>query len=631
MDYRSIGLKVGLEIHFQLDTEKKLFCDCPTEFGREKYRFIRELHPSLSELGEIDPAVEFEWKRGRKYEYIFAENNCLIEVDEEPPKEMNREALLISLAIAKALNMKFPDEIYVMRKTVIDGSNVSGFQRTALIARDGYIEVNGKRIGIQTLCLEEDAARKVEERENLVVYNLDRLGIPLIEIATAPDIEDPKEAELVAKRIGTLVLLTGKCKRVLGAIRQDVNVSIKGGAKTEIKGVQYLSLIPKVVEYEVLRQLRLLEIRDELRKRGLKREDLDERIHDLTEIFRNTKSKIIKNSLEKGGKVLGISLNGFKGLIGKEVQPGRRFGTELSDYAKLYGVGGIFHSDELPAYGITQEEVKKVYEFLGLDENKDAFILVADLEEKARNALRSVLNRIKITFDGIPEETRAANPDGTTKFMRPRPGASRMYPETDIQPIRITEELLKEAEKYVPEPFEVKFDRFVKEYGLSKDLAKEIIEDIRLSLFEELVKKYRNVEPKVIASILINDLRYLRREGYEIDRISDESLDELIGLLDKGVIAKDSINDILIELSKNPERGVLEIVNEKNLFKLSKEEVYKIALDVFERFYDRISEKRYKAINIIMSEVKKVVGNRYDSRGLYNIIYEVLKEKGFIT
>ncbi|RIB35637.1 MAG: glutamyl-tRNA(Gln) amidotransferase subunit E [Candidatus Nanoclepta minutus] len=631
MDYKSLGLKVGLEIHFQLDTEKKLFCDCPTEFGREKYRFIRELHPSLSELGEIDPAVEFEWKRGRKYEYIFAENDCLVEADEEPPKELNREALLISLAVAKALNMKFPDEIYVMRKIVIDGSNVSGFQRTALIAKDGYIEVNGKRIGIQTLCLEEDAARKVEERENLVVYNLDRLGVPLIEIATAPDIEDPREAEIVAKRIGTLVLLTGKCKRVLGAIRQDVNVSIKGGAKTEIKGVQYLSLIPKVVEYEVLRQLRLLEIRDELRKRGLKKEDLDGNIYDLTEILKNTKSKIIKNSLEKGGKVLGIRLKGFKGLIGKEVQPGRRFGTELSDYAKLYGVGGIFHSDELPAYGITQEEVKKVYEFLGLDENKDAFILVADLEEKARNALRSVLNRIKIAFDGIPEETRAANPDGTTRFMRPRPGASRMYPETDIQPIRVTGELLKESEKYVPEPFEVKFERFVKEYGLSKDLAKEMIEDIRLSLFEELVKKYRNVEPKVIASILINDLRYLRREGYEVDRISDGSLDELIGLLDKGVIAKDSVNDILIELSENPEKGVLEIVKEKNLFKLSREEVYKIVLEVFEKFYDRISEKRDKAINIIMSEVKKVVGNRYGSRELYNIIYEILKEKGFIT
>jgi len=630
MDYKSLGLRVGLEIHFQLDTEKKLFCDCPTEFGKEKYRFIRELHPSLSELGEIDPAVEFEWKKGRKYEYIFTENNCLVEADEEPPKELNREALLISLAVSKALNMKFPDEIYVMRKTVIDGSNVSGFQRTALIARDGYIEVNGKRIGIQTLCLEEDAARKVEERGNIVVYNLDRLGIPLIEISTAPDIEDPKEAELVAKRIGILVLLTGKCKRVLGSIRQDVNVSIKGGAKTEIKGVQYLSLIPKVVEYEALRQLKLLEIREELKNRGLKKEDLDEKIYDLTEIFRNTKSKIIKNSLEKGGKVLGIRLRGFKGLIGKEVQPGRRFGTELSDYAKLYGVGGIFHSDELPAYGITQEELGKVYEYLGLDEGKDAFILVADLEERAKNALISVLNRIKVAFDGIPEETRAANPDGTTRFMRPRPGASRMYPETDIQPIRVTEDLLKEAEKYIPEPFDVKFDRFVKEYGLSKDLAREIIEDIRLGLFEELVKKYRNVEPKIIASILINDLRYLRREGYEIDKIPDESLDELVSLLDKGTISRDSISDILIELSKNPERKVLEIVKEKNLFRLSKEEVYRIVLEVFEKSYDKISDKRDKAINIIMSEVKKVVGNRYDSRELYNIIYEILKEKNLL-
>ncbi len=630
MDYKSIGLKVGLEIHFQLDTKKKLFCDCPTEFGKEKYRFIRELRPSLSELGEIDPAAKFEWKKGRKYEYIFTENSCLIEADEEPPKNINEEALLVALAVAKSLNMKISDEIYVMRKIVIDGSNVSGFQRTALIARDGYIDVNGKRIGIQTLCLEEDAARKVEEKDNIVVYSLDRLGIPLIEIATAPDINDPKEAETVARKIGALVLLTGKCKRILGAIRQDVNISIKGGAKTEIKGIQYLSLIPKVIEYEVIRQLKLLEIKQELKERGIKKEHLDENIYDVTEIFMNTKSKIINKALKNKGKVLAIRLVGFKGLLGKEVQPGRRFGTELSDYAKLAGVKGLFHTDELPAYGISKEEVSTLFNYLKLDENKDAVILIADSEKKAREALRIVLDRIKIAFDGIPEETRAANQDGTTRFMRPRPGASRMYPETDIQPIRVTADLLRRCESYVPEPFDLKFRRFVEEYSLSKELALEIINDIRLPLFEKLVEKYRNVEPKLIASIIINNLRYLKRQGYNIDVISDDVIEEIVDLISRGVISRDVIDKIIMEVSRNPDKKVIDIVKDKNLFILPDKEVYSIVEKTIEDLYDKLLSKRDKAINIVISEVRKAIDGRYDSKKLYNIVMDILRSKGLL-
>lgn len=627
MDYKLIGLKVGLEIHVQLNTDKKLFCDCPTEFGKDKIRFIRELRPSLSELGEIDPAAKFEWEKGRKYEYIFTENTCLIESDEEPPKEINKEALLISLALAKFFNMRIPDEIYVMRKIVIDGSNVSGFQRTALIGINGYIEIDGKKYGIQSLCLEEDAARKVEEKENVIVYNLDRLGVPLIEVATSPDIEDPYEAEKVAKRIGQSILLTGKAKRVLGSIRQDINISIKNGAKIEIKGVQYLSLIPKVIEYEVMRQLRLLEIKEELNKR-LRKEELDENIYDITEIMKDSKSKIIQNALKNNGKVLAIRLKKFKGILGKELQPGRRFGTELSDYAKLYGVKGLFHSDELPNYGISEEEVNKIYKYLNLSE-EDAFILIADIKERAENALKIVLERIKIAFDRIPEETRAANLDGTTKFMRPRPGASRMYPETDIQPIIINEEILKECDKYLPEPIDRKFDRFIKEYGLSKELANEIINDIRLSLFEDLVKKYKNIEPKLIANILVNNLRYLRREGYNVDEIPDEIFYQIFELLNENKISKDSINEILIEYCKT-KKNIFEIVKEKNLFSLSYEEVLKIVEDIFNKNIENILKKRDKALNIMMSEVSKVVKGRFDSGKLYNIIIEILRKNNLL-
>ncbi|MEM0250195.1 MAG: Glu-tRNA(Gln) amidotransferase subunit GatE, partial [Desulfurococcaceae archaeon] len=469
--YADLGLKVGLEIHIQLNTGKKLFCPCPTHASDESRQttFQRYLRPARSEVGEVDPAALLEWKRGRLYVYTAPENQaCLVEADEEPPHPINEEALVVALAVAKALNMNIVDEVHVMRKIVIDGSNVSGFQRTALIAMGGYIDVEGRKIGIQTLCLEEDAARKVEERDIEVHYSLDRLGIPLIEIATKPDIDSPELALKAALKIGQLVRLTGKAKRGLGSIRQDLNISVSGGAKVEIKGIQHLYLIQRVVEYEVERQIKLLEIRDELQRRGVSRNDIKPDIIDVTKVFEGAQSKLIRRALlQPEGAVLALKLPGFKGLLGKEIQPGRRFGTELSDYAKVWsGVGGIIHTDELPGYGIGMDEVVKLYSETGGDPERDAIVIVADARSRAERALLSVAERASYALIGVPEETRAANPDGTTRYMRPRPGAARMYPETDIPPIIITQELLKNAEAYVPEHPDVKYKKLLEEHGL---------------------------------------------------------------------------------------------------------------------------------------------------------------------
>jgi len=267
-----------------------------------------------------------------------------------------------------------------------------------------------------------------------------------------------------ALKIGQLVRLTGKAKHGLGSIRQDINISIAGGAKIEVKGVQHLYLIPKVIEYEVQRQLKLLEIRSELLNRGVSEKDLLDDIVDVSELFKNSQSKIIKRALSlPNGAILAVKLPGFKGLLGREVQPGRRFGTELSDYAKVWGgVGGIIHTDELPGYGITSEDVVKLYEYIGADPNRDAIVLVADEKEKGVKALKAVVERARLALIGIPEETRAANPDGTTKYMRPRPGSARMYPETDIPPIRITSELVEKAKTLIPEHPDVKYKNSLK-------------------------------------------------------------------------------------------------------------------------------------------------------------------------
>lgn len=247
-----------------------MFCECESKLSDNvRFKVKRYLHPVAGESGEYDIATLFEKAKNKYYIYEVTDNSCLVELDEEPPHLVNEEAIKIALDVAESLNMKVIPIIQVMRKTVIDGSNTTGFQRTMLIAIDGYLEIKGKKIRIQSLCLEEDAARKIEETDKYVVYRLDRLGIPLLEITTYPDIDDPELAKKVAERIGLILRLTGKVKRGLGTVRQDLNVSIEGGEKIEIKGVQNLRDIPKIIELEVKRQQDLKKWQEEVKKRGI--------------------------------------------------------------------------------------------------------------------------------------------------------------------------------------------------------------------------------------------------------------------------------------------------------------------------------------------------------------------------
>ncbi|PUA32879.1 MAG: glutamyl-tRNA(Gln) amidotransferase subunit E [Zestosphaera tikiterensis] len=628
INYEELGLKVGLEIHQQLATKGKLFCSCSTSLASEstpKVEVSRYLRVAKSEIGEVDPAALYEMLKGRKIIYEVPRGHaCLVELDEEPPHPINMEAVLITLGIVKALNAKPVDEVYVMRKIVIDGSNTSGFQRTAVVGVGGFIEDENGRVGIQTICLEEDAARKVDEGKGYVKYNLDRLGIPLVEISTAPDIKSPEQALRVAFKLGLLLRLTGKVKRGIGTIRQDLNVSIKGGSKIEIKGVSKLELIPKVIEYEVMRQLKLLEIRDELIKRGLSSEELTYVVKDVTQVFVNTKSNLVRNALSKGLKVYALPLKGFNGILKVEVQPGRRFGTELSDYAKAWGgVGGIIHSDELPAYGISAEEKLNVFKVLNLDESRDAYVLTLADDESAERALQAVFERVKNAFVGVPKETRAANPDGTTKYMRPQPGASRMYPETDIPPLRISEELLKEAEKLKPPTPDELLSRLVKEHNLPKPIAEALVRDPLIHTYLNLVESFgRSVAPHVIASTLMIHLKGLKSQGFDVSLITEEVLEKVFEGVGSGLISKDSIPEILKEyLSSKGSKSVEELV--KAYAVLRREDLEKIVDEVIERNRESILAKESKAFNIVMGEVMRVVRGKIDGK----IVADVVREK----
>ncbi|MCS7118466.1 MAG: Glu-tRNA(Gln) amidotransferase subunit GatE [Archaeoglobaceae archaeon] len=540
--FEDLGLKVGIEIHQQLDTKEKLFCKCPTESGKEILEINRYLRLKRSEMGEEDRAAKEEFERGRKFIYKFYDTTCLVETDEEPPSEMNKEALKIAIQVAKMLNMLILDEVHVMRKIVIDGSNTTGFQRTALVAVDGEIEIREEKIGVATLCLEEEACRKIKEGEDFAIYSLDRLGIPLIEIGTKAEIKSPKMAKEVAKKIGMILRSTGRVKRGIGTIRQDVNISIRSGARVEIKGVQELDVIDRVVEYEVLRQVNLLKIREELKERYA---EVSDRIFDVTEIFKNTECKILR-----GKKVKAIVMKNFSGIVGKEIQPGRRLGSEFADIAKTFGLGGIFHTDELPGYGIKAEEVRKLREFVEAGE-RDVVILAGGKEDKVEKALTRIINRAKYCFLGVPEETRKANEDGTTSYLRPLPGAARMYPETDIPPV-LTKDFLSVE---IPELIEDRAKRYEK--ILPPDMAYEIADSDYYRIFEDFCN---SIPPTTVVRVLNIIPRELRRENLKVDVLEERHFRMVLDLIKRGKIAKEGAEDALRILIERPSANEGEII-----------------------------------------------------------------------
>jgi glutamyl-tRNA(Gln) amidotransferase subunit E len=621
-DYSELGLKAGLEIHQQLDSKEKLFCRCPTlirDIEDSDFEFFRYLRATESEMGEKDRAAVEQTKIRRKYIYKAYNTTCLIENDEEPPRELNKEALDISLGVAKLFHMKPVDQMHVMRKIVVDGSNTSGFQRTALLASDGYIETSDGRCGIDSLCVEEEAAQKIEEIGDSIVYSLDRLGIPLVEIATAPDIKSPRHAREVAEQIGMILRSTGKVKRGLGTIRQDVNISIAKGARVEIKGVQALDLIEDIVRREVERQLNLLFIRQELMER---KAFVCEEIYDVTGLFIDTASKVLQKGVKKGA-ILAALLRKFGGLVGKEVQPGRRLGTELSDRAKTSGVGGIFHTDELPNYGITEKEVQAVRDAIGACAD-DAIIMVADESEKSRLAIEAVITRAKEVIEGIPEETRKALPDGNTAYMRPLPGAARMYPETDVPQIEISQEHFDSIE--TPELLTDRAKRFISDSSLNKELAEKIAYSRYLPLFENLIEihsKDSNVNSTLIARTLVGIIPEIRRNGVETDSLIDEHFKGLFTAISNQEIAKEAIQDLLTALAKEPELTTQEAISKLGLSTFDPEEIENFIKKMVREKGDFIRDKGPAAVGPLMGIVMKEYRGTVDGK----ILSQMLKKE----
>jgi len=608
MDYKALGLVAGIEIHQQLDTKEKLFCHCPTtlrEIAEHDGEFSRYLRATVSEMGEIDRAAKEEMKSNRMFRYYSYDTTCLVENDEEPPAPVNDEALSVCLTIGKMFGMTPVPQVHTMRKLVIDGSNTSGFQRTALVAFNGALPNGGL---IETICLEEEAAQRVKDE----VFSLDRLGIPLIEITTSPCMHTPEEVRNTAEHIGMVLRSTGKVKRGLGTIRQDVNISIAAGARVEIKGVQDLDLIAEVVRREVQRQQSLLAIQGELVKRGAV-VDATAGI-EVTALFKETTSAVLK----KAKKIHAVVLKGFAGLVGREIQPERRLGSEMSDYAKKCGVGGIFHTDELPAYGVTAEEVAHLRSYMHAAE-PDCVILVAGASEKqATCAIGQVITRAKLALSDkpVPEETRKMLESGSTAYMRPLPGAARMYPETDVLPVLIDDARWEAVA--IPELISAKADRFVAAYGIERNYALQLAASDKLPLFEQAVAE--GIKPKLAVFTILSTATELRRDGVDIAEIPDQAYLDTWHAVDSGKAAREAIPEIF--------RGIADgSTFAEALGKLapavSREELEKIVKTIIAGRADFVQQKGMAALGPLMGVVMAEVRGSVDGR----IVSELLKQE----
>mgnify|MGYP003970790617 FL=1 len=623
-----VGVKVGLEIHQQLATNKKLFCNCiPIDTEEYSIKFQRKLRAAKSELGEYDPAALFEKSKSKSIVYYANPNSsCLVEQDEEPPHELDEDAKRISLIIASALKSEIFSEIYPMRKTVVDGSNTTGFQRTMLISLGGNFEVEGTKIGIQSICLEEDAAKNLGDKGIIRKFGLERLGIPLVEIATEPFEVEPQHIKKIALALGRILRSTKKVKRGLGSIRQDVNVSIKeGGVVIEVKGVQQLDQIEKVVEYEAKRQQGLLEISKELQKRNWIHDKENDR-KDITELFTKCKSKIIQSAIKKQQKILAISFNSLGGMFGYTPYEGIRLGKEIAELVRFFGIGGVFHSDELPNYGVEEIDIENLKDFLKINE-KDAYLILATTEEKIHIVIDQIISRIEfIKNNGIPIDTRLATINGETKFLRPRPGAARMYPETDIPPVIISNDELENAKKNIPKSWDESLLELQKKYELNPQLSEQIFDSRYIELFEKIVEKIK-INPTFVASILCSLITNLERSGLNSKLLKNEDIEKSFQLLDSGDIAKESIEIIFESIMAGKSQSTLDAMKNTSIEAVKESDVEEIIKKIVENNQEIIKNQKERAVGPLMGITMKELRGKASGELVNNLLLKNIKKK----
>jgi glutamyl-tRNA(Gln) amidotransferase subunit E len=614
MDYAKLGLKCGVEIHQQLDT-RKLFCDCQSSLDSQaRGEIVRRLRAVAGELGDVDTAALHEVLMGREFRYrLYPGESCLVEQDEEPPHNLNTDALDIALTIAVMLGCDVPDEIHVMRKQVIDGSNTTGFQRTAMVGLNGKLGTPSGDVGITNLSLEEDAAQILGKEHGSVIYGLNRLCIPLVEIGTTSNIRSPEHAREVAARLGMILRSTGRAKRGLGTIRQDINVSIRDGARVEIKGAQNLNLVPRYVENEAQRQVNLVKIRDKLKKSGFK--PPRPVLRDASRIFGRAQSRITR-----GKPTFSMRIPGFAGFLKTQLTPTRTLGNEIAGYMRVRtGSRGFIHSDEvLEKYGLEEHfrELEKHHKA----GPKDTLIIVSGDRALARKTFQAITERIEQLLGGVPEETRRALENGDTEFMRPLPGAARLYPETDIPPVFITPAKMREIRKNLPELIEQRVVRFMGRYRINEELASQVVHSGFSEQFEYGVGS--GLEPTFVASLLTSGLTQLKRkEAVPVENLTDSEFRKLFDYLKKRRLPRERVLELLRELATRPDTPLADLLREEGL---SERDLTRIIRRVVSR--NRGALRKPRPEKILMGDVMKEVRGKASGQLVMRLLLREIRK-----
>ena len=616
---------MGLEIHQQLACSTKLFCHCPPIKSEVlPYHFERRLRPAQSETGGVDPAAVFEFSKGKSNKYFWSpESSCLVEADEEPPHPLSAEGLDSALLVAKTLGSNVIDEVHVMRKIVIDGSNTGGFQRTAVVGLGGSIDVGDERVGVQSVTLEEDAARIIGEDSTSRHFALDRLGVALVEVALDPIGGDPELVGRVALYLGRVLRSTGRVARGLGTIRQDLNVSLSGGKVVEVKGVQKLNLLPRVVEYERARQAALVSVAARLKEKGVMAVSCG--TTDVTEAARTSGSRILREKASEGGKVVAVTARGVKGVLGWEPAPGFRLGKEVAEVARANSLGGVIHSDEFEGQGIQKLEEAHLRALTGAGED-DAIVLLAGMSEQVDACVPRVVERLKGAVAGVPAETRAATDTGETRYMRPRPGSQRMYPETDIPNIGVTKRMITDLDRMVPQNWEVRVSKLADTYGLSEDMALKLYDSELDSEFEALAREFK-LEASVIASAMVDLPARLAREGVPEAALGMERVAEVLRAVAHGNIAKEAIPDVL-KAAGAGNRDIGSAIKSLGLERADDSNIQAVIESVLLRNAGLVREKGDAAFAQLMGEAMKGLRGRADGAAVARVLKAKLSQTG---
>ena len=473
-------------------------------------------------------------------------------MDDTPPFFLDDEALKIALELAMLLRLNLVSELHVARKQYLDGSIPAGFQRTTILGVDGWLPFEDRKIGVIQLGLEEDACREVSDVGHDRVYLTDRLGMPLIEVVTYPDMRTPQEAAAVGQIIRKLCRSTGKVRTGYGAGRQDVNVSVTGGTRIEVKGVPQISRIPHLVYNEALRQCSLLKIRDELNRRGVNKDTFSYTSADVTRVVARTNHDPIRMALAVGHRVGCVLLRGFAGLLREPTQEHTAFAKEFSDRVRVIAcltrLPNIVHSDTA-SESLSGRHWKDLRKKMDAGHG-DAMILVWGSERDVHMACEEIAIRAREATVGIPNDTRQALWDGTNGFERVLPGAERMYPDTDLPPLAIEEPMRDEIMSRLPKYFWDREKQY-KKMGLPLDTIGLLSISSRVTLFDRLVDELK-VDPVFAAVVLVQRAIAWRRAGLPIASMPDDLIYSVFKLHADRQLSREGVQAMITHILRQP-------------------------------------------------------------------------------